>query len=165
VCYAWHCRGQRGVRPIASRETYRALLRRIEQRRRQLALSERALCLKAKLRTDAIDAIRRGNAPRGNKLHALAEALGVEIAYLTDALTLDTVLPRTTRTQPASGDMDLTSEKLVELPLAPVQKLRAIADAISGFLARERYDMALATTRLLLEELVGLAAELPKDPE
>jgi transcriptional regulator with XRE-family HTH domain len=149
----------------ASRERYRALLRRIDRRCEELRLSEAALCRKAGLRADAIEAIRRGSAPRSNKLHALAKALGVEIAYLTEALTLDAVLPRTARMQPASGDMDLMSEKLVELPLAPVQRLRAIADAISGFLARERYDMALAATRLLLEELIGPADELPKDPK
>jgi transcriptional regulator with XRE-family HTH domain len=148
-----------------SRERYNALLRRIERRRAELGLSEAELCRKAGLRADAIEAIRRGSAPRGHKLHALADALGVEITYLTEALTLDAVLPRTARMQPASAEMDLMSEKLVELPLAPVQRLRAIADAISGFLARERYDMALAATRILLEELIGPANELPKDPE
>src|SRR3954453_4494755 len=73
-----------GVR-INCRVAYDELLRRIEERRALLGVSERRLCELAGLPVDRVRTIRRGNAPRAETLVALAKALKIDPAYLIQA--------------------------------------------------------------------------------
>lgn len=54
---------------------YEELVRKIEQRRAELGLSERAVCRLAGLRPDALRAIRKGHAPRIEVIIRLERAL------------------------------------------------------------------------------------------
>lgn len=73
------------LRHIIRMEKYETLLTIIAERRSTLGLSERALCIKAGLKPDAVRTIRRGNAPKPETLAALANTLGVLPSVLSDA--------------------------------------------------------------------------------
>lgn len=91
---------------------YDDLLRRIDDRLKALGLSERAACLKAELKVDAIRNIRRGRAPRAETLTALARALDLPPTALLDGPATPAPAP-----MPPAPDLDDGFEPaIIDLP-------------------------------------------------
>lgn len=90
------------------------LERMIEERRETLGLSERAVCLKARLGVDAIRGIKRGNKPGLDRLILLEDALGLPRDSLVNALKGDMLAgagpgaPRTAFPAPGRNGRRLT---------------------------------------------------------
>lgn len=114
------------IRHIIRMDQYKILLGIIATRRAELGLSERALCIRAGLKVDAVRTIRRNNAPKPDALAKLATALGLPPSVLLEAAAnVQVTGSHDDVTLPEASDLDAHFHDLMSR-MSNAEKVKAI---------------------------------------